>query len=103
MNLKNTQKFAVSVEGRDAKGNVAPFENPQFSVSPAEIGSFEVDPTDPSKGTFVAANAGTGQLAFTADGIVGEGEALVSANLDLTVLPGDVVSVTINAGPVEDQ
>lgn len=103
MQLKATQKFSVSVEGRDSKGNPAAFENPVFDVSPAEIGSFEVDPTNPAAGTFVAAGVGTGQLAFSADGVVGEGESLLTADLALTIVPGDAVSVQFNVGAVEEQ
>lgn len=103
MDLKDTQQFSVTVEGKDAKGNVAKFETPTFTVSPTEIGTFVVDATDPAKGVFKAGAPGTGQLAFSADGIVGEGTSVVTASLDVTVLPGDVVSVQINAGAVEDQ
>lgn len=103
MQLKDTQQFSVSVEGRDAKGNPAPFENPQFSVSDAALGTFEVDPADPQAGVFKAGAPGSGQLSFTADGIVGEGESVVAASLDITVLPGDAVAAVINTGAVEEQ
>lgn len=103
MQLKDTQKFSVSVTGRDAKGNVAPFENPQFSVSNPNLGTFEVDPSNPSAGEFKAGAPGSGQLSFTADGIVGEGESVVAAALDITVLPGDAVSAVIDASAVSEQ
>ena len=102
MQLKATQQFDVSVEGRDSENQVAPLENPVFSVSPAEIGSIVVDPNDPQKATFIAGAAGTGQLSFSADGIVGAGENILSAVEPLEVLPGDAVSVAFNFGPVTD-
>ncbi len=103
MDLKDTQQFAVTVEGKDAKGNPAKFEAPVFTVTPPEIGTFTVDATDKAKGVFKAGAPGSGQLAFSADGIIGEGTSVVSATLDVTVLAGDVVSVQINAGAVEEQ
>jgi len=103
MQLKDTQQFPVSVTGRDSKGNVAPFENPVFAVSDPNLGTFEVDPTNPAAGTFKAGAPGSGQLSFTADGIVGEGESVVAASLDITVLPGDAVSAVIDTGAVSEQ
>lgn len=102
MQLKSTQQFDVSVEGRDRENQVAKLENPQWSVSPAEIGVLTVDPNDPQKATFIAGAAGTGQLSFTADGIVGEGENILSATEPLEVLPGDAISVAFNFGPVSE-
>lgn len=103
MQLKDTQQFTVSVEGRDAKGKPAPFENPVFTVSDPNLGTFDVDPSDPAKGVFKAGAPGSGQLAFSADGIVGEGESTIVASLDITVLPGNAVEAVINTGEVSEQ
>lgn len=103
MQLKDTQQFTVSVEGRDKKGKVAKFENPTFTVSDPAIGTFTPDPSDPAGGTFAAGDPGTCQLAFQADGIVGEGESVIAASLDIEVLPGDAVDAVINVGPVTEQ
>ncbi len=103
MQLKDTQQFHVSVSGRDSKGNAAPLENPVFSVSDPNLGTFTVDADNASAGVFKAGAPGSGQLSFTADGIIGEGESVVAASLDITVLPGDAVSAVIDAGAVEEQ
>lgn len=103
MQLKDSQQFPVAVAATDKKGHAAPFENPQFTVSPAELGTFEVDPSDPAKGTFKAGAPGDGSLDFTADGQTGEGEAPFAASLPITVLPGNAVVGQISAGAVGEQ
>lgn len=103
MQLKATQQFEASVQAFDAKGNPAALEDPKWAVSPPELGVFVADPTDGAKGTFLAGATGSGQLGFLADGIVGEGVSVIAAQLEITVIAGDAVSVTINAGAVTDQ
>ena len=102
MQLKSNQQFTVSVEGRDSENQVAKLESPVFTVSPPEIGIIEVDPNDPQKATFIAGLAGTGQLAFTADGVIGDGENILTATEPLEVLSSDAVSIAFAFGPVTD-
>lgn len=103
LTLKATQKCRLSIVGKDSEGNPAPVENPVFSVSDPSVGELTDFSEDGQSCTLLAGTPGSGQVNFSADGIIGEGESPLNGVLDVTILPGDAVLLELNTGAVEDQ
>jgi hypothetical protein len=98
-----TQKFSISVQPVDAKGNPAVVDGAATfeSSNPAAI---EVTPTgDLTADVRAVGVVGSGQVSVSVDADLGEGVRTISGVLDVEVQPGEAVALTINTGPVEEQ
>lgn len=103
LTIKATQKCRLSIVARDREGNVAAVENPAFAVSDPSVGEIRNVSEDGLSCDFYAGSPTTGQVTFTADGIVGEGENPLTGILDVTVIPGDAAVLEIASGAAEEQ
>lgn len=103
LQLTETQQCALSVSPVTRKGNPAQVQNPTWSSSDDAVVTVDVDSTDSLKAKVVAEAPGTAQVNFSADADLGDGVRLLSAVLDVTVVPGEAVTVTIATGTPEEQ
>lgn len=101
MDMKADKKYKFSPVVTDSKGNVAGIENPQWSL------------TDPAKGTLVVSEDGMSaefeatnnqlgdfKIQLSGDGIIGEGEKILSGELELKLLPGDAAVISLSGAEV---
>ena len=103
--LKATQKTKAMVSFQDAKGNpTTEVENVVWGSSNDGLLAVTADPNDPFSATVVAVGpVGDGQVNVTGDSIVGEGENIIPAVGDVSVVPGSAATSTVNFGPAEEQ
>lgn len=101
--IKNTQKFSVGYEAKDAFGNLTTIQSPVWTASdPTKLDV--VNSADGSTAEIVAlGQAGISQVRLDGDADLGDGVRPIFAVLDVEVLPGDAVVVEVKPGPVEDQ
>ena len=92
------QVLPLSVgQARDGEGNLAPLDGfPTFESSDPTVA--EVVDNGDGTATVVSRLAGNAQVTMRADALVGDGVIEVLATLDVTVVPGQAVAVTIAAG-----
>lgn len=93
--------FVESIQGVDRKGNAAALENVLVvSSDPTVAAVQELDGV-----TWIIPNAaGLCQIQVSADAHIGEGEKTINGIVDLEVLPGEAVTISVNFGtpvPVE--
>jgi uncharacterized coiled-coil protein SlyX len=105
MIVKAGQFFTATLKAVDKFGNAAVLdaENPPvFASSNPEIAT--VTPAADGMSAVITSVGvmGTAQISVTADAMVGPDEKLIVGTLDLQVLPGDAVMVTLEPGPVSD-
>lgn len=103
LTITATQKFTAAVSFVDAKGNPALVEGaPVFAASDPAILTV-VATADPNTVEVLAVGpVGAAQLTVTADADLGAGVVNVTGLLDVQVIAGQAVGVTIAAGvPVE--
>jgi len=113
LNLKAGQWAQLTVEGQDAYGNPAPIEDPVWSVSDEAV--LRIEPDTAARGAgpkvrsastgakvYSAGPVGTSLVELNADAVVGEGVRPIVGTLDVIVSAGDVVAVSITAGPPQD-
>ncbi len=99
--LTTSQKVSVSVSGLDSKGFPAPLENVTFTSSDATIATVTSDGSSSAVVTSVA--PGSVQIQVSADAKIGEGETILPGTLDVVVIPGEAVTLTIATGTPEEQ
>lgn len=100
--LTDTQQVAVSVSAVDKKGAPASVQSVAFSSSDSSVAAVVADTADQSKAVVVAGLPGTAQIQVSADADLGDGVSLISGTLDVTVVGGQAVSLSVSAGtPVE--
>jgi hypothetical protein len=101
--LTDTQKVTLSIDPRNAKGNPAPVDGvPEWAVSNPGVGTITPS-ADGLSATFVATTGGDTQVSVTADADLGDGVRSLSATLDISVKPGEAVTLGITAGTPEEQ
>lgn len=101
--LTVTQEADLSVVAVDARGNVAHVADPRWSSS--DEGVVAVVPSDDGMSAIVRAAGPTGnaQVVFRCDADLGEGVVELMGTLDVEVVAGQAVSVSIVAGAPREQ
>lgn len=93
--------FIESIQGVDRKGNAAALENVLIVSSDPTVATVE----EVEGVTWVVPqSAGLCQIQVSADAKIGEGEKVINGIVDLEVLPGEAVTISVNFGapvPVE--
>lgn len=105
MIVKAGQFFSATLKAVDKFGNAAVLDSenpPVFASSNPEIATVEAAVDGLSATVTSTGKTGTAQISVTADAMVGPDEKLIVGTLDLEVLPGDAVTVTLEPGPVSD-
>lgn len=100
--LKDTQKAALSVSFKDAKGAPATVDGtPEWASSDTAVVTV-MPGADGLTADVVALFPGTAQVSVMADADLGSGTVTISGTLDISVLPGQAATIAIAAGaPVE--
>jgi len=102
--LKDTEQAVLNGGFLDKKGNPATVDGlPVWSVSDATI--LSVQPAADGLSATIVANGplGLSQVSISGDADLGEGMKPVVGTLDVTVVAGEAVSATINAGTPTEQ
>lgn len=105
MIIKAGQFFSATLKAVDKYGNAAVLDSevpPVFASSNTEIATVVAAADGMSAVVTSTGAVGTAQISVTADAMVGPDEKLIVGTLDLEVLPGDAVTVTLMPGPVSD-
>lgn len=102
--LPDTHQFPVSISVVDAKGNPAEVQGTPAWAS-SDDGIAVVVPASDGKSAVVAATGplGTCQITVTADADLGDGVTNISGLLDVTVVAGAAVGISLAPGPTEPQ
>jgi len=102
--LTDTQKVSVSITPVDAKGNAARVDGVPF-WSTGDLSVLAVVPADNglSAEVFALGPLGVTQVIVTADADLGEGVKPITGILDVTVIGGEAVALTVNTGVPEEQ
>lgn len=101
--LGDDQKVTLSISPVDAKGNPAAVDGaPAWSSSDDTILAVTAAP-DGMSAVAVAGKIGDAQISVTADADMGGGTTTIAGALDVSVLAGQAVAFTINAGSPEAQ
>lgn len=99
MFLKATEKLPLSIEVKDAQGNVAVVDGaPQWALTDATVGALTVSADGFSAEFIPAGIIGLTQVQVSVDADLGEGVKSILGTLDVEVLSGEAVSVSIIAG-----
>lgn len=102
--LKDTEQAILNGGFLDKKGQPATVDGvPVWAVSDATI--LSVQPAADGKSATIVANGplGLSQVSITGDADLGEGMKPVVGTLDVTVVSGEAVSASINAGTPTEQ
>lgn len=102
--LKDDQKCALSIVPLDAAGNPAPVDaNPVWAAKGANPEILALIPSEDGLSCQVVTVGplGTAQVEVTADALIGEGVVPLVGLLDVEVVGGQAVSLSINAGAPE--
>lgn len=93
--ITDTQQFTASVSAVDARGNPATLDGPVvWEISDAALLTLNV--SEDGVATVLAAGPlGSGQLKVTADADLGAGIKTLTGILDVTVVGGEAVSLTV--------
>lgn len=104
MRITDTQKFSITLDARDAKGNPAALDGPAtftssnpdvLAVTPAADGlSAEVVAVGP---------LGSGQITVVADAKIGPEVKEITGQIDLEVIAGEATTLTLNTSEVSEQ
>ncbi|WP_321377058.1 hypothetical protein [Trichococcus shcherbakoviae] len=102
--LKDTQKCAMAVTPVDAKGNPASVDGPpSWTVLGNLIVTLEPSDDGLSCNVYATGTLGSTQVQVTADADLGDGVVPITGLLDVQVVGGDAVSLSIAAGTPEEQ
>lgn len=101
--MTTIDQFNVTVAPKDAKGNPAPIENPQWLTDNTDV--LSLTPSSDGLSCLVKSVGipGTANVQFSSDAKIGEGEVILMGTLAVTVGPAQAVTVELVAGPVEVQ
>lgn len=103
VNISSSQKFTASIQPVDAKGNPALVQEGSVVWGPAPD-FLTLTPSSDGLSCEIAAKGplGQGQVDVVADADLGEGVVTIGGTLQVDVVAGQAVSLTINTGaPVE--
>lgn len=103
LKLTSTQQASLSISAVDRKGRPAQVDTIVFSSSDPSVATVTPDASDPSRALLKAMNTGTAQINVTADADLGDGVNALTGVLDVTVVPGQAVSLAIGTGTPEEQ
>lgn len=104
--LLDSQKVALSVQPVDAAGNPAPVDGaPSWETGGAHPEILQLAPAaDGLSCEIVAAGGlGTAQVKVSADARLGADIKTITGILDVEVVAGEAVTLTINAGSPEEK
>ena len=103
MVLTDSQKVALSIQPVDKKGKPALVEGVPVWMS-SDVAIVDVQPLPDGLSAFaVAQDLGHAQISVMADADLGEGTTLITGVLEIDVVAGQAVGLTINAGEPEEQ
>lgn len=103
LQLTNTQQATLSISAVDRKGKPASVDSIVFTSSDESVATVAADPSDASKATLKAVNAGTAQINVSADADLGDGVNTLTGTLDVTVVAGQAIALAIGTGTPEEQ
>jgi hypothetical protein len=104
MIIKATQEFDASVMFLDSLGNPAPIDGrPAWLNNNDTVLSMVVSEDGMTAVISATGIPGSGQISVNADADLGEGVVPITGTLDVEVVPGDAVNVTLNSGPIRDR
>ena len=102
--ITDNQKFSVSIQPVDAKGNAARVDGtPNWQVGDFTILSVVQSDDGMSAEVFALGALGVTQVIVSADADLGEGVKPITGILDVTVIGGEAIGFTINTGVPEEQ
>ncbi len=97
LTMKDTEQVVISVTTLDAKGKPAPVQSPTWESSNPVV--LALTPSaDGMSCAAVAGDPGDARVTFTCDSDLGEGVKALAGTLDVTILPGEAVTVVLAAG-----
>jgi ribosome-associated translation inhibitor RaiA len=105
MIIKAGQFFSANLKATDRYGNAAvldPENPPVFVSSNPEVATVTTAADGLSAVVQSTGKMGTAQISVTADAVIGPEEKLIVGTLELEVLSGDAVVVSLEPGPVSD-
>src|SRR5262249_32775936 len=101
--ITDTQKFSLTVQGVDAKGNPTGLDG-AVSFTSSDPAILSVTSTGDLSADVVAVGPlGTAQIVGSGDADLGSGVVPVTGILDVTVIAGQAVNIAIAPGPVAEQ
>lgn len=103
LTLTATQRVGVAITPVDAKGNVARIDGPATFLSSDETILTVTPNGDLAALVTATGKLGTAQLSVAADGDLGEGVRPLRGTLDIEIVAGEAVALTINANAPEEQ
>ena len=89
--IPDDRQALIIVSSTDAKGNQAALENVVFASSDSAVAAVDAN------GLIIPGILGVAQITVTADALIGEGEAMLQGLLDVEVLAGQAVSISVGA------
>lgn len=98
VSLRNDMKLPVSLAPADKFGNPAPVEGVTFESSDTSLATVNVSPDGLSAEVVPVGPVGTLQLKVTADPKIGPEVGVLTGLLDIEILAGEAVTLTINPG-----
>jgi hypothetical protein len=97
--LTDSQKVLLSVSPVSSAQNAAPVENPVWVSSDDSVVTLvPVEENPLAVYAVTTGKLGSVQVTLTADARIGEGEVILTAVQDLSIIAGEAVSLSINAG-----
>lgn len=100
--LGDDQKVTLSIAPVDAAGNPAPVDGvPSWSLSDTKYIGLEVADDGMSATAIAIGLLGTTQVQVAADADLGEGVVTINGTLDIEVVAGQAVGLSIAAGTPE--
>jgi hypothetical protein len=102
--MTDSQKVALSITVVDAKGNPANVDGaPTWTSSDASVVTVAAAEDGLSAVATAVGPLGTAQVNVQADADLGEGSEAIAGVLDVQIVGGKAVSLTIGAGVAEEQ
>lgn len=99
--LQNDQQVTASIQPVDAKGNPAKVDGaPEWSSSSEDVAVVKAAP-DGLSATVAGVDIGTCQINVKADADLGEGTTALTGTLDVEVVAGSAVALSITTGTPE--
>lgn len=104
MFLKVSQNLPLTIEVKDKFGNLAKVDGaPTWAVTDSTLATVEVAEDGMSAVLKPSGSVGTLKVQVSADADLGEGVKSILGELDVELLAGEAVSVSISAGEAVDQ
>jgi hypothetical protein len=102
--MTDSQKVALSIAVVDAKGNPAAVDGaPSWTSSDPSVLTVDAAPDGLSAVATAVGPLGTAQVNVTADADLGEGTETINGLLDISIVGGKAVSLSIGVGVPDEQ